>query len=236
MTISADRPAAAFEDFVDEDGGITQDAAIAWLRAECGLPEGVVRKLLRDAWNSGSIQVRVILDDGSDDWEHIAEYGEDGAIGLDGRARPLAPLRRKRASKREQELLAEPNDALRPGYFIHDLRYNADDLWWHIERQLEKLEVPAPKRRSSASSRGGRPEAPIWVIGHKFIDDWLDEYGCPQRGDGEQARLKRQLEAYLAKRTEDPPSWSTIGKHLKERIAERRNQLKADKVENNLSA
>jgi hypothetical protein len=136
-TISADRAAATFADFVDRDDGITQDDAIAWLETECGQSEGSARKLLRDAWNSGNIQVRVTRD-GCDYWEHIFEYGEDGAIGLDGEPVHLAPLRRERASKRERELLPqeEPNDSLLQGSFIHGLRMHAQDLRWQIEKQL----------------------------------------------------------------------------------------------------
>jgi hypothetical protein len=166
---------------VDEDGGITQDAAIAWLRDVYGKPEGAAVPQLWKAWASGEVRVRVTRD-GWDRWDHIAEYGEDGAIGLDGEPVRLAPLRRERASKRERELLSqeEPNDALLQGSFIHGLRYNAEDLWWQIEQQLDKLAVPAPQRldqgRTAASEQMDKGGAPSKV--RDAVIEWYN--GLPK--------------------------------------------------------
>jgi hypothetical protein len=230
MDGSADHPAAEFDDFVDLDGGITQDDAIAWMRVAHGMAEGEAIQRLRDAWNSGYVQVRVI-DGWNDDWQHIYQHGEDGAIGLDGEPVHLAPCRRDRASRRERELSSqeEPNEASKGG-FIGGIRYNADDLRLEIEKKLDKppsAKVPQleqglgkPKEAVPSTGRRGRPEAPHWTRAHKFIDDWLEVDGCPQPGDGGQAKLEGLVRDLLDECTEEPVAESTIRRHVVKRIVE----------------
>jgi hypothetical protein len=93
MARSADRPAAAFEDFVDDDGGITQDAAIAWLRHEYVLSEGAAIPHFRRAWASGNVRGRTRRG-----WDYF-ETSEDGAIGRDERQLGKPPA--QKAPKRK---------------------------------------------------------------------------------------------------------------------------------------
>jgi hypothetical protein len=146
MDGSADRPAAAFADFVDRDRGITQDAAIAWLRVEYGLSEWAARAEFKRALASRNVPLRVTRN-GSDRWEDISEYSEDEDGPINEELR-LPLLRREGASRWERELLSreQPNKKFQ-GRFIRDRRYNADDLQWQIEKQLGKpVAAKAPKR------------------------------------------------------------------------------------------
>jgi hypothetical protein len=229
-----DRPAAAFEDFVDKDGGITLDAAIAWMRVAYGRSEWAARKEFKRALASGNVPL-LVTRNGYDRWEDISEYSED-EDGPVNEELQLPLLRRDRASKWEQELLSreQPNEKSQ-GRFIRDRRYNADDLRWQIEQQLAKLVVPTPKRQSSTASRG-RPEAPHWALVYdQVIDPWLEENGCPVTGDGEQAKLEKFVADYLDSRmVEGGPSESTIRLHVVKRMAKKKKAdgpQKADKAE-----
>jgi hypothetical protein len=126
MAGSPDRPAAvAFVDFVDKDGGITQDAAIGWLRHEYSLSEGAAIPHFRRAWASGNVRGRTRRG-----WDYF-EISEDGAIGRDGEPVEIPPYRCEVT-----------------GRLVHDLRLNADDLRWQIEQQLGKPPArEAPKRK-----------------------------------------------------------------------------------------
>jgi len=228
MARSADRPAAAFEDFVDEDGGITQDAAIDWMMDAHGRSEADAILQLMDVWASGKVRSRTRRWDGFETWAFV-ETSEDGAVDrYSGEPVDLAPCRRDKAPRRELPSQEEPNEALLEGCFVYDLRMHADDLRWQIEQQLGK-----PKAAPSKAGRG-RPEAPYWPRAHKFIDDWLEQWGCPQPGDADQAKLEGEVADFLAKCTEEPPAESTIRAHVVKRIAERKKQSglkEADKAD-----
>lgn len=83
---------------------------------------------------------------------------------------------------------------------------------------LERAPAPTAQQR-------GRPAAPIWVDGEKFIDDWLDENGSPRPGDGEQAKIEAAVREWFVSRTEDPPATSTIRAHVTKGMREHRKKL-----------
>ena len=74
MDGSADRPAVAFEDFVDDLDpdrgyrGITRDAMIAWMRVAYELSDGAARAELKQALVSGKVKIFATRD-GRDGWE-----------------------------------------------------------------------------------------------------------------------------------------------------------------------
>jgi hypothetical protein len=123
MARSADRPTAV--DFVDNDGGMTQDAAIGWLIHEYGLSEGAAIPQLQRAWASGNVRGWTRRG-----WDYF-KISEDGAIGRDGEPVDVAPYRCEVT-----------------GCLVHDTRLNAEDLRWQIKRQLGKPPAQkAPKRK-----------------------------------------------------------------------------------------
>lgn len=99
---------------------------------------------------------------------------------------------------------------------LHDHRVNFADLQWQIGRQLDR-----------PTHHLGRPPAAFWSDAHKLIDDWLDENGFPQPGDGNQAKLETAVQDYLSAHFDEHPSESTIRAHVKERIAEYKLKLGA---------
>jgi hypothetical protein len=123
MAGSVNRPAVSFE---DNDGGITEDAAIAWPRHEYGLSEGAAIPQLRQAWASGNVRGRT-----RDGWDYF-EITEDGCFRRNGGERVYeAPYRCEVT-----------------GRFVHATRINAEDLRWQIEQQLGKPPASkVPKRK-----------------------------------------------------------------------------------------
>jgi hypothetical protein len=192
----------AAEAFADNDGGMTQDAAIGWLKHEYGLSEGAAIPHLRRAWASG--YVRGWTRRG---WDYF-EMSEDGAISHDGEPVDVASYRCEVT-----------------GRLIHDLRLNADDFRWQIEQQLGKPSATKAPKRQPSLGRRGRPETPYWSKAHEFIYNWLVENGCPQAGDRNQARLELEVAELLASRTEQPPAESTVRDHVRKQIAKFKEQL-----------
>jgi hypothetical protein len=215
MARSADRPAAAFANFVDRDRGITQDDAIAWLRGdEYGLSEGAAILQLMDAWASGTVRSRTRRWGGFETWDYV-ETSEDGAVDrYSGERVDLAPCRRDKAPKRELPAQEEPNEALLEGHFIYDLRMNADDLRWQIEQQLGKPAVPAPQRRDQGSTaaseqadKGGRPP-----IVRDAVTEWFDELPDDRRALG----APKLADIYCAEKPQRPGSYDRVRKIIKD--------------------
>jgi len=151
MDGSADRPAVAFEDFVDDLDpdrgyrGITRDAMIAWMRVAYELSDGAARAELKQALVSGKVKIFATRD-GRDGWEeNIFECDEDGPLDP---ALDLPLLRLERASRWERELREQPNERTLEGkHSIREFWYDADDLRWQIEQQRGKPLAPkVPKQ------------------------------------------------------------------------------------------
>jgi hypothetical protein len=113
------------------------------------------------------------------------------------------------------------------------------DLWAPRElclRWLRAREVDPPPWLSLAlkaqpkTRNRGRPAAPIWVAGEKFIDGWLDENGFPEPGDGGRSKLEAAVGEFLAGQTEQPPARSTIQNHVTKRIHAYKEKVGAGKA------
>jgi hypothetical protein len=102
------------------------------------------------------------------------------------------------AGQRQPDELVEPREAI---------------AW--LRASLWRNYVP---ETLAAPRQGGRSEARYWSGAHHEIDRWLNENGCPARGDGEQAVLEKYIADWLAERADPPPSKSTIRQHVKARM------------------
>jgi hypothetical protein len=107
----------------DDTAGLTEEAAIEWLRREYGLSLGAATLELQNAWNSGKVR----------GWDNLVEIRDGKTVVLrDGKPVHIPP--------RLSQIT---------GDFVHDHRLSADDLRWQIEQQLGKLAVAKPPNRSS---------------------------------------------------------------------------------------
>jgi hypothetical protein len=83
----------------------------------------------------------------------------------------------------------------------------------------ELAEQPAAELKPPVNRRASRRK-PFWDKAEAKIDKYLDDNGCPETGDGGQARLEDYVESLLDERRWSA-SRSTIRKHVKQRIAAR---------------
>jgi hypothetical protein len=190
----------AAEPSADNDGGICEGDAIDWLINQYGLSGGAATLQLKRAWDSGTVR----------SWDNLVEIGQHGETVL----RDCKPVH---IPPRISQLI--------PNGFVHDLRLHVDDLRWQIEQQIGKSPAGKAPKRQPSPGRRGRPEAPYWSKADEFIDNRLVENGCPQPGDGNQAKLEREVADFIAERTEEPPAKSTVRDHVRKRITKRMEQL-----------
>jgi hypothetical protein len=170
-------------------------------------------RAFRDAAADGKLTV----------WMLGADWGPDGRIDRYGEIERFDP---KPVPIGYWKQAARSDDFSR----MHDLhRYevscaDVDRLW--PTKETNPVE-PKPARR-----RHGRTEAAYWPEVHKLMDDYLEQNGAPEPGDGEQAKLEKQAAEWLCERTDEPPAESTIRDHVKNRIDEYKVKVGADKAGN----
>jgi hypothetical protein len=173
-----DRPA----DFVDDDGGMTQDAAIDWLKHAYALSEGAAIPQLRRAWASGNVRGRTRRG-----WDYF-EISEDGAIGRDGLPVDLAPYRCE-------------------GHLVHDIRLNADDFRSQIKAQIGKPLAPKPRRLDKPTQADLNKELLKFVeargqkVKQSEAIEMLTKLGASWNQSIEAARTLPQQYRYLRGRT-----------------------------------
>jgi hypothetical protein len=135
MSRLANKSAASID---DDPVGITEEAALEWLRQEYGLSIGAAIRQLQEAWNSGNVR----------GWDNLAEIGQHGEMVLrDGKPVQVPP--------RIGQLI--------PDRLVHDHRLHADDLRWQIEQQLGKpaTATPVTPPRPSRGPVPGKTERPL---------------------------------------------------------------------------
>jgi hypothetical protein len=86
--------------------------------------------------------------------------------------------------------------------------------------------VVAARRRTFAGLRTSPPSRlkPFWENAEHEIMRWLDENGCPEPGDGNQAKLERHIAGWLAERGHEAGE-ATIRSHVSKCIGSRRAAL-----------
>jgi hypothetical protein len=88
--------------------------------------------------------------------------------------------------------------------------------WGEFRDDLIRRELPAgvtPNDRRSGGHHKGRIPKPIWKAAEIEAKQWLDDNGCPEPGDGEQAKLERHIADWLALRGHHPAE-STVRLHV----------------------
>jgi hypothetical protein len=115
----------------------------------------------------------------------------------------------------------------------------AEIAWEEFRDYLIRFELPAgaeptktqqcaraavkPGRKRVQQSRGSRP---FWREGNKEIDRWLEENGCPERGDGNQARLEKHIADWLQNGGHEAGE-ATIRRHVQDGIERHRAKVGA---------
>jgi hypothetical protein len=89
----------------------------------------------------------------------------------------------------------------------------------HIRNELLNQRYPVTKK-----PRCGRTRKPFWAEARSVAMAWLEDEGCPDPGDGNQARLEHHVADWLSERDHDS-SEATIRRHVANWIAERRDEL-----------
>jgi hypothetical protein len=102
--------------------------------------------------------------------------------------------------------------------------------WAAFRDDLIRFELPAgvtpteppkpvriPTRGTRTQVRQPRGSRPFWREGDQEIDRWLDENGCPAPNDGNQARLERDIAAWLQNRGHEAGE-ATIRRHVQQGI------------------
>ena len=105
----------------------------------------------------------------------------------------------------------------------------------HVEKQLfeRAFEAEFSTRRDRRLNEAGsetrvhRPpsrEKPFWSAAKKVGMEWLEENGCPQKGDGNQAQLEKHIADWLSGRGYDAAE-NTIRRHVKGWMEEFRERI-----------
>jgi hypothetical protein len=107
------------------------------------------------------------------------------------------------------------------------LSATADEgAFYNVVINLPDLEFAL--RSGKAAKRVIRPsrEKPFWEAADKVAITWLEDNGCPARGDGNQAELERYIAKWLVDHGHEA-SDATVRRHVARRISERRAELTA---------
>jgi hypothetical protein len=92
---------------------------------------------------------------------------------------------------------------------------------------LAAANAESAQSRGQSSRKKGRMPSPIWKGAREAAWNWFDEYGCPARFDGGQARLEKFIADWLGERDQHPDE-STIRRHVVSWINEYRASVGAN--------
>jgi hypothetical protein len=103
-------------------------------------------------------------------------------------------------------------------------RFPTPELAWdEFRAELIRFGLPARPNYGRRKSKG-RPAKPFWQEARVEAMRWLDEYGYPSDGDGEQANLEKHITDWLGARGHYPVE-STVRLHVGDWISEYRASL-----------
>jgi hypothetical protein len=114
---------------------------------------------------------------------------------------------------------------------LRDWERPGADYYQNVWKDLATTQETLTKLRSElAKSDSRRPppsrEKPFWPKAEKVAAKWLDDYGFPESGDGNQAELEQHIADWLIARGHKAGE-TTIRRHVVKWIGKYRNKVEA---------
>ena len=202
-------PLQAIEHVRLVSGGTFEEA---WGALVVPLREGVILSRFRGQ-EVGGVETAYLGGSGAvpSQWWYAASVFNDGSVEFDNDRLLRRPSRREIEIRRSDLLQIWPAPEVATGE----------------EPPLGKLppaERAAPPRPKSPA--GGSRERPYWAEARAVGMQWLIDEGCPAPHDGGQALLERYIADWLGDHGHEPAE-STIRRHVRQWIKERRAELDA---------